>query len=46
MRALQAPFVILGGIGDAKRAMSAEKLNFSQITDWIHPEQFRRCVNR
>jgi len=22
------------------------KLIFSQLTDWIHPEQFRRCVNR
>jgi hypothetical protein len=21
-------------------------LIFSQLTDWIHPEQFRRCVNR
>jgi hypothetical protein len=26
--------------------MSAGKLIFSQITEWIHPEQFRRCVNR
>ena len=26
--------------------MNAGKLIFSQITDWIHPEQFRRCVNR
>jgi hypothetical protein len=26
--------------------MSAGKLIFSQLTDWIHPEQFRRCVNR
>ena len=26
--------------------MNAGKLIFSQLTDWIHPEQFRRCVNR
>jgi DDE family transposase/uncharacterized protein DUF4372 len=26
--------------------MSAGKLVFSQLTDWIHPEHFRRCVNR
>jgi hypothetical protein len=26
--------------------MSAGKLIFSQLTDWIHPEQFRRCVRR
>jgi hypothetical protein len=26
--------------------MSAGKLIFSQLTGWIHPEQFRRCVNR
>jgi hypothetical protein len=26
--------------------MPAGKLIFSQITEWIHPEQFRRCVNR
>ena len=26
--------------------MSAGKLIFSQLTDWIHPEQFRRCVQR
>jgi hypothetical protein len=26
--------------------MPAGKLIFSQLTDWIHPEQFRRCVNR
>lgn len=26
--------------------MPTGKLIFSQITDWIHPEQFRRCVNR
>jgi hypothetical protein len=26
--------------------MPVGKLIFSQITDWIHPEQFRRCVNR
>jgi hypothetical protein len=26
--------------------MPAGKLIFSQITDWIHPEQFRRCVQR
>lgn len=26
--------------------MNAGKLIFAQLTDWIHPEQFRRCVNR
>ena len=26
--------------------MRAEKLVFSQIMDWVHGEQFRRCVNR
>jgi hypothetical protein len=26
--------------------MPVGKLVFSQLTDWIHPEQFRRCVNR
>jgi hypothetical protein len=26
--------------------MNAGKLIFSQLTDLIHPEQFRRCVNR
>ena len=26
--------------------MPAGKLIFSQLTDWIHPELFRRCVNR
>jgi hypothetical protein len=26
--------------------MPAGKLIFSQLTDWIHAEQFRRCVNR
>jgi hypothetical protein len=26
--------------------MPAGKLMFSQLTGWIHPEQFRRCVNR
>src|SRR5664279_1688131 len=26
--------------------MPAGKLIFSQLTAWIHPEQFRRCVNR
>jgi hypothetical protein len=26
--------------------MNAGKLIFSQLTDWIHPEQFRRCANR
>jgi hypothetical protein len=26
--------------------MPAGKLIFSQLTDWIHPEQFRRCVHR
>ncbi len=26
--------------------MPAGKSIFSQLTDWIHPEQFRRCVNR
>jgi len=26
--------------------MPTGKLIFSQLTDWIHPEQFRRCVNR
>ncbi len=26
--------------------MPVGKLVFSQITEWIHPEQFRRCVNR
>lgn len=26
--------------------MPAGKLIFSQLTDWIHPEQFRRCVDR
>jgi hypothetical protein len=26
--------------------MPAGKLIFSQLTDWIHSEQFRRCVNR
>lgn len=26
--------------------MPAGKLIFSQITEWIHPEQFRRCVAR
>ncbi|MBU6401923.1 MAG: IS4 family transposase, partial [Verrucomicrobia bacterium] len=26
--------------------MNAGKLILSQLTDWIHPEQFRRCVNR
>ena len=26
--------------------MSTGKLIFSQITEWVHPEQFRRCVNR
>ncbi len=27
-------------------AMPAGKLIFSQLTEWIHPEQFRRCVER
>lgn len=26
--------------------MRAAKPIFSQITEWIHPEQFRRCVKR
>ena len=26
--------------------MAAEKTVFSQIVDWIHPEQFRRCIVR
>ena len=26
--------------------MPAGKPIFSQLTEWIHPEQFRRCVNR
>ena len=26
--------------------MSAGKLIFAQLTEWIHPEQFRRCVAR
>jgi hypothetical protein len=26
--------------------MLARKAIFSQLTDWIHPEQFRRCVQR
>jgi hypothetical protein len=26
--------------------MPAGQLIFSQLTDWIHPEQFRRCVDR
>jgi hypothetical protein len=26
--------------------MHAGKANFSRLTDWIHPEQFRRCVQR
>jgi hypothetical protein len=26
--------------------MLTGKLIFSQLTDWIHPEQFRRCVSR
>src|SRR5271165_101335 len=26
--------------------MHAGKAIFSQLTDWIHPEQFRRCVQR
>jgi hypothetical protein len=26
--------------------MPAGKVIFSQLTDWIHPEQFRRCVQR
>jgi DDE family transposase/uncharacterized protein DUF4372 len=26
--------------------MHAGKAIFSQLTDWIHPEQFRRCVRR
>lgn len=26
--------------------MRAGKAIFSQLTDWIHPEQFRRCVQR
>src|SRR5208282_3998783 len=26
--------------------MNAGKAIFSQLTDWIHPEQFRRCVQR
>jgi len=26
--------------------MQAGKAIFSQITDWVHPEQFRRCVQR
>lgn len=26
--------------------MHAGKTIFSQLTDWIHPEQFRRCVQR
>jgi len=26
--------------------MSTGKLIFSQLTEWIHPEQFRRCVTR
>jgi hypothetical protein len=26
--------------------MHAGKPIFSQLTDWIHPEQFRRCVQR
>ena len=26
--------------------MPVGKFIFSQLTDWIHPEQFRRCVNR
>ncbi len=26
--------------------MPAGKLIFAQLTEWIHPEQFRRCVNR
>ena len=26
--------------------MRTEKTIFSQVTEWIHPEQFRRCVQR
>ena len=26
--------------------MRAEKPIFSQVMEWVHPEQFRRCVNR
>ena len=26
--------------------MPVGKFIFSQLTDWIHPEQFRRCVKR
>ncbi len=26
--------------------MAAGKTIFSQVMDWIHPEQFRRCVTR
>ena len=26
--------------------MRAEKPIFCQVMDWIHPEQFRRCVQR
>jgi hypothetical protein len=26
--------------------MSAEKPIFCQVMDWVHGEQFRRCVNR
>ena len=26
--------------------MPAGRLIFAQLTDWIHPEQFRRCVDR
>ena len=26
--------------------MPTGKLICSQLADWIHPEQFRRCVNR
>jgi len=26
--------------------MRAGKAILSQVTDWIHPEQFRRCVQR
>jgi hypothetical protein len=26
--------------------MPAGKLIFSQLTEWIHPEQFRRCVEQ
>ncbi len=26
--------------------MRAGKTIFAQVTEWIHPEQFRRCVQR